>query len=246
MDAEGTAWLGQVMKVVSLSFWRRPTYTRQVLYALKANSEIKNYHLVIGVDGGGDPRVLDEIEQIDFAPVTLLQHACNVGCNQNLKSTLSLAFSMSDYVIHIEDDILVAPDALKYFEWARRFEHDTRVLTVTSWKHDVGWQPTNPNDPKKETGFVGWMPRFFAWGWATWRSRWKEIEEHWTTKGDYELSWDLRIMEILNGRGCLCPYAGRSNNIGEELGTHRGAAWCEYWAGSPGFESPAGFSLVVG
>ena len=40
-------------------------------------------------------------------------------------------FTQADYVILVEDDIVLAPDALEYFEWARdAYQNDPEVMNL--------------------------------------------------------------------------------------------------------------------
>lgn len=231
------------MKVLSLCLWRRPKYTLAVLDALRHCAGVRDYFLVVGIDGGA-PLAIQQIEKhIDFAPYTFLRHKEHIGCNQNTKLTLELAFSFADYVVHVEDDILFAPDALRYFEWAKQFGGDPSLFTVGAWRHVTGYLPGHLGEPLAQAGLVKRQSFFSCWGWATWADRWAEMKRRWTPNDDHALSWDARVQAIRKERYELAPMISRATNIGDKGGTHRGDCLVPYWAGSPGFVAPAEFTV---
>lgn len=235
-------------KVITMCHWRRPEYTRVCLEYLSRCHGINDYTVFIHIDGNGDPKVLQE--SLRIKPVVkvlqIIEHKSHLGCNGNTLRALENGFGFSDFVIHIEDDIIVARDGLRFLEWASQFENDPAIFTVGIWRHPSGWLPTMkipwiPGHERKAGTVVG----FYVWGWATWQSRWKEMRNGWTRDNDRTGSWDTILTRKVRGnRLSLQPYIGRANNIGEHLGTHRGAAWECHWADSPGFKEPDGFERV--
>lgn len=235
-------------KVITMCHWRRPDYTQKSIEYLSRCHGIKDYTVFIHIDGKGDPKVAEE--SLKLRPVVkvlqVIEHKSHLGCNGNTRKALDSGFAVSDYVIHIEDDILVAKDGLRFLEWASQFEEDKNIFTTGIWRHNDGWLPSQ-NRP--------WIPGheriaaicggFYVWGWATWKSRWKEMQQGWTKGDDMKASWDCILTHNVRGnRGSLLPFIGRANNIGEELGTHRGASWVQHWADSPGFVEPKTFERV--
>lgn len=229
------------MNAISMTMWRRVDYARSVLDALSRNPGIGSYELFIGIDGG--PQAMPT-PVIDFAKAHIVRRPQHIGCNQNTLLTLREAFAHSDYVIHIEDDVLVAPDTIRYFEWARQFGDQRDLFTVTCWRHPDGWLPQKRGTPEFQSGSVRKVPHFDCWGWATWRDRFAEMEHGWTTKTDRVLSWDTRVQEIRGYRYELSPMIGRAQNIGRKNGTHRPGMLVSYWAGSPEFRAPNQFTLA--
>lgn len=235
-------------KVITMCHWRRPEYTQKSIEYLSRCHGIKEYTAILHIDGRGDPFVAREC--LAFKPsvksLVIVEHKDHIGCNRNTFEALKDGFEISDYVIHIEDDILVARDGLRFLEWATQFENDPSIFTVGIWRHPSGWLPTMkipwiPGHERKAGTIFG----FYVWGWATWKNRWQEMKLGWTTKDDRSGSWDTVITQQVRGsRLSLQPYIGRANNIGEHLGTHRGAAWECHWADSPGFKEPDGFERV--
>jgi hypothetical protein len=152
------------------------------------------------------------------------------GANGTIRAALADAFTRSDYVIHVEDDVLLAADALPYFRWARRYGADPEVWTVAAWRHARGWLPGCGREMMAdEIAMARKQPFFTCWGWATWRDRWREMESNWTQGGDHELSWDVRMEQMRGGRVQVCPMISRAVNIGKTGGIHRGDSPLAYW-----------------
>jgi GNT-I family protein len=226
------------MKALSLCLWRRPAYTRMVLDSLARCPEIGGYVLFAGVDGGGCPGVLRELHAFSACRVVTSVRPEHIGCNQNTKLTLVEAFQASDYVIHLEDDTPLAPDGLRFFEWAHQFGVDPSVFTVSGWGILPKPDP-HPDDPAR----VIRCDHFSCWTWATWRDRWQEMLKDWTTGGDMDTdaSWDCQVGRIRGDRFQIKPVISRTTNIGSDLGTHRGDCLVEDWAGRDGFVPPKEF-----
>ncbi len=241
--------LSCAVKLITLCLWRRPNYTRQVLDALSRCVGISDYTILAHLDGPPDGQLSNICGQFTACPLLLMQSAQHIGGNASTRRVLNMAFQMADYVIHDEDDVVFAPDALRYFEWARQFEHDASLLTIAAWYPEESWVREHgdpaPHATERHRKVV-FLPNFHAWGWATWRSRWSGIREHWTTGTDHTRSWDVALCAYRNatGRGQLIPLVSRTNNIGAELGTHRGDCLLSEWAGSPGFPTEIAYERV--
>ena len=236
-------------KVITLLFWKRPKYVRQVLDHLSQCRGIDAYHLVVHLDGPANKAVRELCHAIKFAPHETRQFHQNHGCNQCTRTVLRRGFDLSDYVIHVEEDVLLAPDALQYFEWARQFGPDKTLLNVSGIRHPTGWLFEHGHFPdgqaieqkaKRSGGFT-------CWGWATWKDRWQELDKIWSTEPDRKLSWDVRIEQYRRQHKLaeLMPLVSRVQNIGAEQGTHRGEYVLSYWAGSPGFVTPSKYQAIA-
>lgn len=235
-------------KVITTCHWRRPEYSKACCEYLSKCHGIGDYTVLVHIDGKCDRKVISECEKLKpyVKNLSITTHGSHLGCNGNTKNALESGFALSDYVIHIEDDILVARDGLKFLEWAYQFEDDTRIFTTGIWRHNDGWLPAQGRKwiPGHER-IAGICGGFYVWGWATWKSRWLEMSKGWTKGNDHDQSWDTILTTTVRGnRGSLLPFISRANNIGENLGTHRGAAWLEHWADSPGFVDPKTFERV--
>lgn len=222
---------------ISIALCRRPEYTRRCLSAIRCARDLEGCPITVTVDAD-DGRHNPEVKHIAerFCGETgaqLVLHKQKVGCNGNIRSALDHGFNKSRFTLVIEDDVVIANDAISYARWAAaKYESDADIFTVSLWRHPRGWRPqTGLPVPDREERRVGRSQFFTCWGWGTWRDRWEQISERWTAGGDADsTSWDHSVSGTLFGRKEIIPFISRATNIGEREGTHRGAAWPGCWA----------------
>lgn len=226
------------MKIITLTCWRRSEYLRRCLDALAKCEGIIEYIVLPIVDGDGSSEVVDMVKGI--SRLGYITHDEHVGINSVTRGVISSAFASKEIfrIIHLEEDVIVSPDALRYCEWALdKYESDKSVFSVGMFNLN--------NDPQDLDGFdsdgiehtiiaesiARPQPRFSCWGWATWRDRWQEMEANWPTQGDQELSWDVAMDKLRGDRVEIVPEVSRSINIGKEGGTHNydGSGDLKYW-----------------
>src|SRR3990172_790580 len=107
------------MKTISLPVYRRPDTLKKALDAIRSN-KTEGYTLYVSAEPG-PPEVLDLIKKIDWIEVRLRQNALQRGLNDNICSTIQWAFEEgSEFNITVEDDVVLAPDALDLAEWFRK------------------------------------------------------------------------------------------------------------------------------
>ena len=211
------------MKVnIAMPVFRRPEYTKQVLEAVEAYLP-KEWSIYVSVDrdknGNANQNVVDVFK--DSRAVVNISPLPN-GCNNNVFNALSLAWANNpDAVVCIEDDILVQPLSGQYLKWAlSTFQNDKKVRSINLW------EPANPpiGNPDKNAVMLE-ANNFSCWGWATWAREWEGIKVNWTTGSDHaSTSWDVVLEKYWKNRYEVAPIYSLVTNIGEELGTHRGAA----------------------
>lgn len=196
------------MKTISVTTFRRPQYLRQVFEKLNVCTGIKNYTLFIQCEPNPDVKHL--VENFNFIPKTNIRFNSRLfGCKSNNLSVLEWAFEYTDYNIHVEDDILLAKDALTYFEYCNKYKEDKEVFTITGYNRDVTKQHYQV---VKEKWFV-------PWGWATWKDRFEEIKG--IKKIHDEYTWDDQInRNIRKDRYLVKPLLARCQNIGAYGGSH--------------------------
>lgn len=247
-------------KVITISLYNRVDYSKQVLEHLSKCFGIEEYKIYAHIDYS--PWVAEMVDLCSNAPtnlnITAYHTTKNLGCNRSIYECLDWGFEDTDYLIHIEDDILLSYDALKYFEWAgETFKNDLSVFTVDGYNNTT----IDINDKsiyyqvKKATSFK-------PWGWATWKDRWEGIKDRWQFNygSRYEQGklvfggggWDVCLKQYLRGDRCrVYPLLARTKNIGAKNGTHTPSEeWhhrkhhVDVWANDiPGLGS--GYNLVV-
>lgn len=229
---------------ITLTLWKRPAYTARQFDSLMHCAGIRDCDLIIGINP--HTPTLRELQslchRIDFArSVRVIVHDKDIGCNLNKLAVLRAAFENHDYVACADDDIIFAPDALSYMQWAKQFGADSEIFTVTLWKHFMGWLPESGiQKPHGVENKVSRQQFFACYGWATWRDRWSEMEAGWP-RGYAGPYYDEVLCEKMRGaRFEIAPHISRAINIGVHDGLHESTQRdFSYWAGSKGFLSPA-------
>ena len=206
------------MKTISISLYNRPEYTTILLEHLNKCFGIEDYDITICCEPG--TKSVENLAR-EFRPnqTNVIVNNKKLGCNANIYQCLAIGFSKSDYHIHFEDDIIPGKDCLKYFEWANNeYKNDESVFTVSAYvnsncnKRSPHFFPINNN-----INLVSKRNWFTPWGWATWKDRFKEIQEAWEKNG----GWDKSVNHIARKkRKEIFPHIARCQNIGAKLGMH--------------------------
>lgn len=202
------------MKVIASTLYRRPEYTKQMMDGLLSCDGIEDYLVLFCVEPG-HPEVAELTNWFatQHAGTVSIYNPKLLGCTANIKQALTRGFAVpnTDYVIVVEDDIVLHKDALKYFEWANSsYKDDKSVFSVCAYRR---------SDEVSMAYDISRNKWFTPWGWATWRDRWQEIRAKWD--GETTESWDRVIQfNIIGDRYEIYPHLARSQNIGAELGTY--------------------------
>ena len=194
-------------KVVTMTAWRRPGYTLQVVNALKNCIGFEDYLILPTIEPGypAVSRIFDDLPNCE-----VIVNDLRLGCAANTLKALQRGFDISDFVIHIEDDTVPGIDSLKYFEWInKKYKDDKEIFTATAYNRITKIDPQKYLSVYRCHYFTGWM-------WGTWIDRFEEMEKNW----DFH-AWDININKKIRGnRYEICPNLPRSQNIGEQLGTY--------------------------
>lgn len=216
---------------IALAVCSRPEYTARVLagiIGMKGFTDLERINVSIDrlPDGTYHQGVEGVLSYFGLDPV---RSASKLGCNGNIKQALDKAWSVkgTEFVIMIEDDCPPAIDMWTYMIWAaKKFKDEPKYRTVAAWNHGAkGWKPNQPWNEGEEWKVMA-QEWFSCWIWGTWKDRWEEISEKWTTGSDHHsTSWDVKMYNDLNGRLEIAPSISRALNIGENGGTHRGRSF---------------------
>ena len=168
-------------KIITLAAWRRPDYFNQVISSLRNAKNISDYTIICSIDGGYPEEQIKMYEILKSTKLNfnLTVHEENLGCAENTRWVLEKGFSLADKVIHLEDDTIIHPQGLLWFEHnLERYEHDERIFSITGYTNgkmndlclDGDWA---------ENHVVGIRDWFSCWGWATWKRVWDELSDSW-------------------------------------------------------------------
>jgi len=217
--------------------WKKTRCLTRVLAALAKCRGIERWPIKAFVDGDGDPEVARIFQRNNIMPQV---HLNRYGCSGNISIGLQTIFeSGMERIIVIEDDVLVAPDAIEWLE--ARLEdqqNNPKVMSVGLWRHNdqEAWLPGKGEMPEGAMAGFKAVLGFHCWGWATWADRWKPYFKKllFPLGGDsYKESWDVRLNTYAgeNDLRVTLPHISRAQNIGNEFQTHIGATILPFWTG---------------
>lgn len=244
-------------KVVAVVAFDRFEYFRQVIAALRRAWGSKDYLVTIAIDGApqdeaefsrqhdgllfdhkGWESIITYSQELQwmahnghgFGNVVINISDANLGVWANKKRAVDYALALSDFVVILEDDIVMERDALQWFEW-----HVTSGLIFAHPEISTAscWSTVSPYDQSATEGHdlvaareLGLLDKYFTnswahgWGWATWRRTWDALGANWTGQ-------DANLVDLVVAQGWIetMPAVARCNNIGA-MGMHkRGVFW---------------------
>lgn len=159
---------------VAVFAFNRVHHLQKMLGALACNYGAADTDVTIFCDG---PRSPSELEQTNlvrayalnvsgFRTVTVVEQPHNLGLEQSLIGGISMMLKNSPSVIVVEDDIVTAPNFLRYMNDALEcYADEFRVMSVSGYAY--------PISIAEETYF---LRDFECWGWGTWRRSWEEMD----------------------------------------------------------------------
>jgi len=107
-----------MLRVITMTAYRRPAYIREVLAALAQCDGIADWLLLPNVEPGHE-EVIDAFRQWSACESRLAVNKERMGLNRNTQEALVRALLLrAAVVVHLEDDTVPSPDALRYFDWA--------------------------------------------------------------------------------------------------------------------------------
>ncbi|MGJ1384692.1 sugar transferase [Sphingobacterium spiritivorum] len=163
---------------IVLFVYNRPYHTRRTLEALEKNSLSAQSNLYIFSDGPKandvDMQRVNEVREIirspvNFANVYIDERERNFGLAGNVINGVTEVVKRYGKIIVLEDDVLLAPYALEYFNDALdKYEKVDKVMHIGSYMYNI-----NRNN-LDETFFTRLS---MSQAWATWSSAWNHFEE---------------------------------------------------------------------
>jgi hypothetical protein len=106
------------------------------------------------------------IEQSDLNIVEVKKNDTNIG-TYNVAKAIDWVLESNEALIIIEEDILVSKDFIYFAEaMLTKYEFDVRIGSISAMNSVPRRNVSHPDLPYRFSCY------FYAWGWATWKSRW--------------------------------------------------------------------------
>lgn len=199
-------------KTIILIVYNRPQQTLQTLESLKCCHLIEEYSLLV-VRQTGCEEIAKIIESIDWIPRIhkVTEPDPNKGVaykiNHNVRVGLQTAFEeqSSDYVVVVEDDVLLGYDFLVFCEeMHERYKSHSKFRGINAFSKE----PYN-----REHLFNYGIFRYgIGQGWAISKSVWDRLSQFWTAASDQH--FDALVEPWFRFGFVVMPYCSRSCNIG--------------------------------
>lgn len=202
--------------------YNRPEHAREALASLRRCPESSATPITVYVDG---PKSHEGVPAVEATRAAVREAAppharivCreeNFGLANSIMQGVTECCEEHGRVIVVEDDLVLSPAALTYFNEAlRRYANDERVMHIAGY-----WPKTRLRVPP--SFFLRWPS---VWGWATWDRAWQKLEP------------DLDVLKsALEGRGLVDAFnAGGWDLMSNLEGTIEGLydSWGIRWYAS--------------
>jgi hypothetical protein len=214
------------MRTITIAAYNRPDYLAQVLESLQfARTQCPEYAaeaIVLGIDPGAG----EEAEIIRVAAsmlpganetdIRMIVWPYRLGTDEHTRRLLQYAFMRlhSDFNLHLEDDTVLSPDALRLVMWYALWNVKTSCCLQLYSGSRGGEDPSN----------IVRRTSFAPWGWACFNRDWHQwIAPDWNHKREQPYGWDWSLSRAMWERKlyALAPALSRVRNIGRERGVHQ-------------------------
>lgn len=161
---------------IAVFAYNRPDKLASLFSTLQNCNGFHDSHVRIFVDGfrGESDRksveaVRNYVTSLDYPNVSHTFQSQNLGLRRSIYSGVSRLIDEFGEVIVLEDDLILSPIALDYFESGlREYEDETRVWSIAGYIYDA---PEFRNSTRTLA-----LPFTHPWGWATWKRAWKQFD----------------------------------------------------------------------
>lgn len=196
--------------IVSLTAFNRLDYTAEVVESLRvARARLDEpVTLVVSLDWSEQAAEMRAL----LEPDVLIEQPQRRGLQLNTRLALDRAWELADaqgddFVLHLEDDLVLAPDALECAAWMRdRYRHDDQV----GW---VALTEVHTVPDRQEHHAVGLFSWFECHAWGTWRPMWEQFRADWPH--EWPTHWAARVNDrSMFGTMQARPMLSRSKSIG--------------------------------
>jgi hypothetical protein len=189
---------------IAVFAYRRTDYLAEVLTALERCPEFEHSRVYVFADGPKSREDRASVEAVRaiirsrLRPnMTLVESNSNLGIFQSIVGGVTRLCNEFGNVIVIEDDVIVSPVALTWFNRAlQRFAENDRVWQISAHQQFV------PEFADRMEGIF--LPMTTSWGWATWKRAWDRYDPG--VSGWMEARHDARVRKRFD-LGSSYPYS---------------------------------------
>jgi hypothetical protein len=208
--------------IVSLTAFERPRYLRETVAHLAAAASALDEPVVVLARVEPSARVDDVLAILaPYRNIFVRVNSDRLGLQANTLAVLDWAWGVAaasgeDFVLHLEEDLLVARDGLRLAAWLRdtyRDDADAQFVSLTNCgsTREALYDRTG-GVLLTECNKVWRTDWFECHVWGTWRPEWDRLRAAWPH--EWSTHWARRVNEgVLTGHQVL-PVLSRSKSIG--------------------------------
>jgi len=215
------------MNAICMTAYNRPEYLRQTLAALKACPELPQFEVFVSVDPSDKSYLIyKELCHPDHVHTNTTRR----GSSDNVRWVIEWAWCRgADFMLYLDDDCVVSPDALRLALWFKDKAQDFACLELFSRNRE----PAGPDAIEQH-------PTFNALGWACSVKDYDGLlHRAWHDKE--QPLYDLAMHKVMTDAGALAlrPRLSRSKHIGRLNGTNNTPEYFDqHWTGYNFSEQP--------
>jgi hypothetical protein len=183
---------------IAIFVYKRPEHSKQMLSSLCKNVGYTNADITVYCDG---PRDNDDLEDVlatrkivrEFLPeANIVEREENMGLARSIISGVSEQCKKYGRVIVLEDDLILSPVAINYFnQGLERYSESEKVMHISAYMFPVNQTLPSSFFYREAT----------CWGWATWERAWQYFESDSEVILDYvlknKLSYEFDIEDSM-------------------------------------------------
>jgi hypothetical protein len=205
-------------KVVLIAY-NRPETTKKVIKSIENSDHSKILDLIVIVQGN-NKEVLDILNSIDFIQKNILyvnrddalSPAQAINMNVHLGILEAFKDSTIDYVVILEDDIVISSDYFNFLNQILIENMENKYFRAFNGFSAIPRNITKNNQYGRYRYGVGW-------GWAITRSTWEKLQMFWN--GTENEHWDGIVEPFFKKGYVISPGMSRILNVGFGIGaTH--------------------------
>ncbi|MDD3182478.1 MAG: hypothetical protein PHD48_06735 [Alphaproteobacteria bacterium] len=161
---------------IAIFAYNRKDNLEGMLASLQACHGFAESPIILFVDGPKSEKDMAQVEAVrayaralNWSNLEVVCREKNMGLKQSIYTGVSSVCERYGRVIVLEDDLLLSPVALDYFnEGLTKYENEPRIWSIVGYQYDV------PELREHNTALV--LPFTHPWGWATWQRAWKQFD----------------------------------------------------------------------
>lgn len=203
---------GVSIMLITSPHYNRPSCSKLFVEYLSRCYNIGGVEVVFVVEPGND-EVLSIVENSNLPNYDVIKNDRLLGLWETKKKCLQIGFERSDFVIHLEDDLLVAKDTLLFYEWCyKSYAGTDSVFSVNGFNQIPPFNFLSMGCPSCGTlpySQVRLRQGFNSIGMSFWKNRYERFVDKWDGSDTYIESFRLGLRH----REAF-PVLSRINHIG--------------------------------